>query len=85
MRFKKDSLDLPQEQTQAIRIVNRSGLPSYESSVQSEVLHIAYYVDSSTGENIILWDDIKAAFPNAVHIRDGTTILSFLKGPNFKK
>lgn len=53
--------------------------------VVSDIFHVACYPDVSSGKDIILWDDILAAFKNVVHVRFGTMILPFLKGPDFKK
>ncbi|KAF9328213.1 hypothetical protein BGZ91_001103 [Linnemannia elongata] len=50
----------------------------------SDIFHVACYPDVSSGKDIILWDDILAAFKNVVHVRFGTMILPFLKGPDFK-
>ncbi|KAH7060279.1 hypothetical protein BKA57DRAFT_487989 [Linnemannia elongata] len=50
----------------------------------SDIFHVACYPDVSSGKDIILWDDILAAFKNVVHVRFGTMILPFLNGPDFK-
>ncbi|KAF9904931.1 hypothetical protein EC991_002231 [Linnemannia zychae] len=53
-------------------------------TVTSATFHIACHPDASLGKEIILWDDVVAAFKDAIHIRSGTMILPFLKGPDFK-
>ncbi|KAF9132065.1 hypothetical protein BGW39_000860 [Mortierella sp. 14UC] len=50
----------------------------------STTFHIACHPDVCLGKDIILWDDIVAAFKDVVHVRSGTMILPFLKGPDFK-
>jgi hypothetical protein len=49
-------------------------------------LHLPYHPDTSSGKDILLWDDILAAFKeDVIHVLSGTIILPFLKGPDFKK
>ncbi|KAF9082302.1 hypothetical protein BGX23_012598 [Mortierella sp. AD031] len=72
-----------QQHFQAVRLVNKDGLPAASPS-HSNVVHIACHPDPSDGKDIILWDDILAAFKDALQIRYGTRILPFLKGPDFK-
>ncbi|KAF9116979.1 hypothetical protein BGW39_002517, partial [Mortierella sp. 14UC] len=50
----------------------------------SRIFHLPYYPDSSSGKDILLWDDILAAFHDVLHVRSGSMILPFLKGPDFK-
>ncbi|KAK3833575.1 MAG: hypothetical protein J3R72DRAFT_477989, partial [Linnemannia gamsii] len=47
-------------------------------------IHIVCHMDSSSGKNILLWDDIKAVFGNALYVRSGDLALPFLKGSDFK-
>ncbi|KAF9153944.1 hypothetical protein BG015_002250 [Linnemannia schmuckeri] len=65
---------------QAVRRVYDNGQPS----TASDTIHLVCYPDPFSGENILLWDDIKAAFDNVVHVRSGTVVLPFIKGANFK-
>ncbi|KAG0376457.1 hypothetical protein BGX24_007719 [Mortierella sp. AD032] len=69
---------------QAVRRINENGEPPSEAAT-SEVIHVASYPDPSLGKDIVLWDDILAAFKaEVVHVRSGTFVLPFLKGPDFK-
>ncbi|KAF9082299.1 hypothetical protein BGX23_012595 [Mortierella sp. AD031] len=45
--------------------------PSEPDASQSEVVHIACHHDPSIDKDIILWDDILAAFKEPLHIRCG--------------
>ncbi|KAF9116078.1 hypothetical protein BGW39_002836, partial [Mortierella sp. 14UC] len=84
----KPTKDSPQDKllqlTQAVRVVNRAGLPVYEPSAQSEMFFLACHHDPASEQTIILWDDVLDAFKTVVHVRDGTRILSFLKGSDLK-
>ncbi|KAK3832019.1 MAG: hypothetical protein J3R72DRAFT_238936, partial [Linnemannia gamsii] len=69
---------------QAVRCINENGQPSSEATA-SDIIHIACYPDPALGKDIVLWDDIVAAFKaDVVNVRTGTYVLPFLKGPNFK-
>ncbi|KAK3836733.1 MAG: hypothetical protein J3R72DRAFT_450409, partial [Linnemannia gamsii] len=50
----------------------------------SRVFHLPYYPDATSGKDIVLWEDIRAAFDDVLHVRAGSIILPFLKGPDFK-
>ncbi|KAF9129960.1 hypothetical protein BGW39_003616 [Mortierella sp. 14UC] len=65
---------------QAVRRVDENGYPSSSS----KIIHLVCHSDSTNGRDIVLWDDIRAAFDNAFHVRSGTIVLPFLKGPDFK-
>ena len=69
---------------QAVRRVYENGGPVI-GATPSDILHLACHSDPSSGKDIVLWDDIQAAFKNVVHVRFGTVILPFLKGPDFKR
>ncbi|KAG0291394.1 hypothetical protein BGZ96_005230, partial [Linnemannia gamsii] len=75
-------------QMQALRLVtdndNDNGNDNENSSSSSEIVHIAVHPDSASGKDVILWDDIKAAFDDVIQVRSGTFIQSFLKGSDFK-
>lgn len=71
---------------QAVRRVYENEQPTHTSgAVVSNIILIACHPDPSSGKDIILWDDIKAAFNDALHVRSGTFVLPFLKGTDFKK
>ncbi|KAG0291397.1 hypothetical protein BGZ96_005233 [Linnemannia gamsii] len=66
---------------QAVRRVYETGQPT----IPSNITHIACHPDSSSsGKDVILWDDIKAVFGDVAHIRAGSTVQSFLKGGDHK-
>ncbi|KAG0282656.1 hypothetical protein BGZ96_000260 [Linnemannia gamsii] len=50
----------------------------------SKVFYLECNYDDVSAKDIILWDDILAAFKDVVHARSGAKILPFLKGRNFK-
>ncbi|KAF9118324.1 hypothetical protein BGX30_004654, partial [Mortierella sp. GBA39] len=71
--------------TQPIRRVDKNeGAANEQPPATYNILHIACHPDVSSGNDIILWSDILAAFEDVVHVRYGTTILSFLKGPDLQ-
>ncbi|KAK3836713.1 MAG: hypothetical protein J3R72DRAFT_423848 [Linnemannia gamsii] len=81
----------PQQKTpphaQAVRRVyeNETPVPGTTTTTTSTTFHIACHPDGASGKDIILWDDIVAAFKDVIHVRNGTLIVPFLKGPDFKK
>ncbi|KAG0218812.1 hypothetical protein BGX31_011495 [Mortierella sp. GBA43] len=50
-----------------------------------DVLEIATHLDPKSGERIILWDDIQAGFDNAKSIRNGRSLVSFLRDEDLKE
>jgi hypothetical protein len=74
----------PSPSLQAIRRVNESDQENDENSTASTTIHLAVHPDLASGKDIILWDDIKATFPDVIHVRSGTVVQSFLKGSDFK-
>ncbi|KAG0289923.1 hypothetical protein BGZ96_006610, partial [Linnemannia gamsii] len=50
----------------------------------SKVFRLARHFDNVSGKDIILWDDVLAAFKDAVHVRSGETVLPFLKGRDLR-
>ncbi|KAG0292923.1 hypothetical protein BGZ96_003503 [Linnemannia gamsii] len=65
---------------QAVRRVFESGPPPSSS----ETMYLVCHPEPSLGKDIILWDDIKAVFNNALYVRSGAVVLSFVKGPDVK-
>jgi hypothetical protein len=49
------------------------------------VLKIAAHLDSETGKHFVLWKDIQVGFENADSIRDGETLVPFLKDANWEE
>jgi hypothetical protein len=72
------------ERSQAVRRVYDNEDLNTSASL-SKVFRLAYHFDDISGKNIVLWDDILAAFKDAIHVRAGDNILPFLKGRDFKK
>jgi hypothetical protein len=71
-----------QPHLQAVRLVYENSDPSSSSNI----IHLACRPDPSSGSEIILWDDIVDAFKeDVIHVRSGTVVLSYLKGPDFRK
>ncbi|KAF9932450.1 hypothetical protein FBU30_008153 [Linnemannia zychae] len=50
----------------------------------NKTVHIVTNYDSTINKEIVLWEDILMVFPNAVYLQDGTKVLPFLRGPDFK-
>ncbi|KAF9899716.1 hypothetical protein EC991_008423 [Linnemannia zychae] len=56
-----------------------------DNTTLGRTIYIATHSDASSGRDIILWDDVLAAFKeDVIHIRTGALVLPFLKGPDFK-
>ncbi|KAF8942545.1 hypothetical protein BGZ47_006363 [Haplosporangium gracile] len=51
---------------------------------RGDVLYVTGHKDPATKKNIILWDDILIPFKGAMYIRQGATVVPFLKGHDFK-
>ncbi|KAI8349156.1 hypothetical protein B0O80DRAFT_429247 [Mortierella sp. GBAus27b] len=50
-----------------------------------QFLKIATHLDSETGKHFVLWKDIQVGFKNADSIRDGETLVPFLKDSNWEE
>ncbi|KAG0273444.1 hypothetical protein BGZ96_004842, partial [Linnemannia gamsii] len=74
------------ERTQPIRrVYEDEGLNSSTAITSfSKVYYLDCHFDDISGKDIILWEDILAAFKDVLHVRSGYKILSFLKGRDFK-
>jgi hypothetical protein len=55
------------------------------TTTSAKVIYIACRPDASSGEDIILWDDILAVFSTTPYIHSGDFAFPFLKGPDYKK
>ncbi|KAG0283747.1 hypothetical protein BGZ96_011871 [Linnemannia gamsii] len=70
---------------QAVRRVYDSGHSANSSTSSTETIYLVCHPDPSSGKDILLWDDIKAAFDDfVIHVRSGAVVLPFLKGADFK-
>ncbi|KAG0266074.1 hypothetical protein BGZ95_003112 [Linnemannia exigua] len=69
---------------QAVRRVYENEQPT-NNSTPAGAIFLVCHSDASLNKDIILWDDILAAFKeDVIHVRYGAIILPFLKGSNFK-
>ncbi|KAF9289648.1 hypothetical protein BGZ88_007655 [Linnemannia elongata] len=68
--------------TQAIRSVNINSSSSTPPN-PNEVFYVGIYPDPITKNEIILWEDIRVAFHNALYIRHKTRILHFMRDAEF--
>ncbi|KAG0263205.1 hypothetical protein BGZ95_003871 [Linnemannia exigua] len=74
-----------QETLPHVQAVRRVLENEHPSSTTSGIIHLVSHPDASSGKDILLRDDILAAFKeDVIHVRSGTVILPFLKGPDFK-
>lgn len=73
--------DVPQ--VQPMRSVNKSSVDSALLSPDAPTVFIACYQDPTTKKGIVLWDDIRLAFTDALHVRNQARVLPFLKGADF--
>ncbi|KAF9118189.1 hypothetical protein BGW39_001390, partial [Mortierella sp. 14UC] len=64
---------------QAVRLINQ------DRSLPEDNIYLVCHSDPSTGRDIVLWDDVPAAFKEDIvfHIRSGAVVLPFLKGLGF--
>ncbi|KAF9126802.1 hypothetical protein BGW39_006336 [Mortierella sp. 14UC] len=74
---------------QAVRRVyeNENEKPSSSSTATpAGIIHLVCEPDATSGKEVILWDDILAAFSKdtVLYVRFGTVVLPFLKGPGYK-
>ncbi|OAQ29368.1 HCP-like protein [Linnemannia elongata AG-77] len=67
---------------QAVRRIHENGHAVIDNGAGT--IQIVCQPDTSSGKNILLWDDIKAVFGNALYVRSGDFALPYLKGPDFK-
>ena len=72
--------EIKSENYQSFRIIKNNDLPLSTDNIKI----IAHY-DESLGYHIVLWGDIMDAFKNVIHVRNGDTIISFVKDKNFEK
>ncbi|KAF9080274.1 hypothetical protein BGX23_002376 [Mortierella sp. AD031] len=66
---------------QAVKPVHKNNLSPITPAAIS---HITVHHDTSSGKSIVLWDDVLQVFKDALYVRHGTRILSFIKGTDFK-
>ncbi|KAG0294692.1 hypothetical protein BGZ97_005024 [Linnemannia gamsii] len=70
---------------QAVRGISENGSAASKAAL-ADTIYLVCHPDPSSGKDILLWDDIVAAFKDdVVHVRSGAVVIPFLKGPDFKK
>ncbi|KAG0376720.1 hypothetical protein BGX24_007314 [Mortierella sp. AD032] len=52
------------------------------TTTDAGVVQVAIYLDP-TGREIVFWEDVLVAFKNAIHIRQGSCIIPFLRGCDY--
>ncbi|KAG0047325.1 hypothetical protein BGZ89_004975, partial [Linnemannia elongata] len=65
---------------QAVRPISKSSADSLIPSTPAPTVYIDCQQDPVTQKNVILWDDVRLAFADALHIRHNTRIIPFIKG-----
>lgn len=57
---------------------------THDTAADSDVIHVTIYQDPATGKDIVFWEDILVVFKGALNIRQGTRVIPFLRGNDFK-
>ncbi|KAG0063681.1 hypothetical protein BGZ89_009695 [Linnemannia elongata] len=70
-------------QVQPMRSVTKSSVDSATLCPPAPTVYIDCHQDPITKKPIILWDDIRLAFADALHVRNQARVLPFLKGDDF--
>ena len=71
---------------QAVRPVSKSILDSHSSSFPppgGPIVYVDIHKDPGIPKGIVLWDDIRLAFDDALHIRHKARVVPFLKGADY--
>ncbi|KAH7032210.1 hypothetical protein BKA57DRAFT_443219 [Linnemannia elongata] len=68
--------------TQGIRSININNSTSSPPH-PTEVVYVDIYTDRITREKFILWEDVRLAFHNALHIRHQARVIPFMKDDDF--
>ncbi|KAG0276433.1 hypothetical protein BGZ95_007540 [Linnemannia exigua] len=77
--------DASQTGVQELRQVYINGPAATATTVTaSEVVLVETHMDDTTGKEFVLWGDILMAFKHALHVRHGSKVLAYLKGPGYK-
>ncbi|KAF9294533.1 hypothetical protein BGZ88_003702 [Linnemannia elongata] len=70
---------------QAVRRICETEESVNATTTPTSTMYLVSHPDPASGKDILLWDDILAAFKvDVVHVRSGAVVLPFLKGPDFK-
>lgn len=71
---------------QAVRRIYETEQSPNATTTSTDTIYLVSHPDPVSGNDILLWDDILAAFKaDVVHVRSGSVVLPFLKGLAFKK
>ncbi|KAK3833190.1 MAG: hypothetical protein J3R72DRAFT_478092, partial [Linnemannia gamsii] len=71
---------------QAVRPINKSNLDSSSTvstppaAAAASTVYIDCHLDPTTQKNVVMWDDIRLAFAEALHIRHQAKVVPFLRG-----
>lgn len=68
--------------TQGIRSININNSTSSPPH-PTEVVYVDIYTDRITREKCILWEDVRLAFHNALHVRHQARVIPFMKDDDF--
>ena len=74
------------ESFQAVRPVSKNILDSHASSSPppgGPIVHVVIHKDPGTPKGIVLWEDIRLVFDDALHIRHHALAVPFLKGADY--
>ncbi|KAK3840979.1 MAG: hypothetical protein J3R72DRAFT_475862 [Linnemannia gamsii] len=63
---------------------SREGVQAIRLPTLGKTIDIATQMDSTTGQEVVLWSDIALVFRNALYLQYGTKVIPFLKGADFK-
>ncbi|KAF9082000.1 hypothetical protein BGX23_000203 [Mortierella sp. AD031] len=74
--------DLPPV-VQGVRSLSKNNLDSPIPVAPATVVYIDCRTDRATKQQVVLWDDIKQAFDDALHIRYLSRVIPFLRGEDF--
>jgi hypothetical protein len=80
----KDSSKLEQ----ALRPVYKnqtSAVINTDTNSSDKIIHLEIHHDSTTGKDVILWDDVLMVFKDALYIQNGTSVCSYVKGDDLNK
>ncbi|KAF9271704.1 hypothetical protein BGZ88_005723, partial [Linnemannia elongata] len=68
---------------QALRAVNKNSR-ALTAADPDDIIYVDCHQDPDTNKDFVLWEDILVAFHHAVHVRDHTRVVPFLKGADYR-
>ncbi|KAF9084151.1 hypothetical protein BGX23_010786, partial [Mortierella sp. AD031] len=69
-----------QPPVQAMRSVLRSSRNIPTTAHPGDILHVDIHTDPDTKNQVVLWDDIRLAFVDALYVRHQSKLVPFVKG-----